>query len=626
MQISDSYDYVLANAALMVLSPSVSPWVASYMISVTSMESPRVLRRIIMSFLNRAPAEYLDLVRSVLDSPCVEAGGENSMTPDSPGTEASSLSAAHLLAMDIFAHWLVLVMLLDGVWWIGDIGQWELSRVVSLIKTQNVLTQETWWPESMYLVKRELKPSVLHGTVQGTVNSTYPHVRQFWGIPFAESPVGNLRWLPPHSLPDNATFNHINATAPPPACPQSTSSSNVFAKYEPEIMIVGGTSEDCLTLSIWAPNTGKDLSDLPVIIWLFGGEWRIGGTDVPAWNPSSWVERSQEHIVVAVQYRVNVFGFPAARALQDQNLGILDQRAGIEWVQKNIAQFGGNPERMILWGESAGAGSADILNFAYPDEPIVQGFAADSGSVFLTLNTRSTDTAGTNFSTVASYFDCSGSAQHELDCLRQVPASEITAYLATSNGSSLTFAPFIDNQVVFGNYTERYLQNRLSNKPVLFGSNLDEGTLWFDASNTAAAQEMTLSYFQCPVPYSVARRQSLGLTTYRYQYRGNFTNISPEGGLGAYHTSELPLIFGTSSIYGPDSHFERAVSAKMQDLWVAFAKDPEDGLVHQGWPKAGSTDGKVMILADSVTNTVSTVMADRVIDDACHGYYSSYYV
>ncbi|KAB8199944.1 hypothetical protein BDV34DRAFT_205760 [Aspergillus parasiticus] len=142
-------------------SPSVSPWVASYMISVTSMESPRVLRRIIMSFLNRAPAEYLDLVRSVLDSPCVEAGGENSMTPDSPGTEASSLNAAHLLAMDIFAHWLVLVMLLDGVWWIGDIGQWELSRVVSLIKTQNVLSQETWWPESMYLVKRELKPSVL---------------------------------------------------------------------------------------------------------------------------------------------------------------------------------------------------------------------------------------------------------------------------------------------------------------------------------------------------------------------------------------------------------------------------------------------------------------------------------
>ncbi|KAE8419501.1 hypothetical protein BDV36DRAFT_251143 [Aspergillus pseudocaelatus] len=146
-------------------SPKVSPWVASYMISVTSMESPRVLRRIIMSFLNKAPAEYLSLVRSVLDSPSVEASAERWMTQDSPGTEVPSLSATHLLAMDIFAHWLVLVMLLDGVWWIGDIGQWELSQIMSLMKTQNLLgwsvdTGETWWPESMYLVKRELTSNV----------------------------------------------------------------------------------------------------------------------------------------------------------------------------------------------------------------------------------------------------------------------------------------------------------------------------------------------------------------------------------------------------------------------------------------------------------------------------------
>ncbi|KAB8229032.1 Zn(II)2Cys6 transcription factor [Aspergillus alliaceus] len=144
----------------------VSPWVARYMVSVTSMESPQILRRIIMSFLNKAPAEYLTLVQSVLDSPSMEARAVNWITRDSPGTtEGPSLNATHLLAMDIFAHWLVLVMLLDGVWWIGGIGQWELRQVVSLIKTQNLLGQsvdagETWWPESMYLVKRELTPKV----------------------------------------------------------------------------------------------------------------------------------------------------------------------------------------------------------------------------------------------------------------------------------------------------------------------------------------------------------------------------------------------------------------------------------------------------------------------------------
>ncbi|KAF7587914.1 hypothetical protein BBP40_006537 [Aspergillus hancockii] len=151
-----------ASAALS--TREVSPWVARYMINVTSMESPQVLRRIVMSFLNKAPAEYLKLVQSVLDSPSA-ARAENWMTRDSPGTGALSLNATHLLAIDIFAHWLVLVMLLDGVWWIGNIGQWELSQVVPLMKSQTPLCQsantgETWWPESMYLVKRELAPNV----------------------------------------------------------------------------------------------------------------------------------------------------------------------------------------------------------------------------------------------------------------------------------------------------------------------------------------------------------------------------------------------------------------------------------------------------------------------------------
>ncbi|KAJ5650415.1 uncharacterized protein N7484_004138 [Penicillium longicatenatum] len=114
-----------------------------------------------MSFLNKAPANFLNLVQSVLDSSSMEAGAENMMTPDSPETENSLLKSMRLLTMDIFAHWLVLVMLLDGVWWIGGIGQWELGRVIALMKPQVSLhqpidTRETWWPESMHCVKLEL--------------------------------------------------------------------------------------------------------------------------------------------------------------------------------------------------------------------------------------------------------------------------------------------------------------------------------------------------------------------------------------------------------------------------------------------------------------------------------------
>ncbi|KAJ5993577.1 C6 transcription factor [Penicillium sp. IBT 35674x] len=143
----------------------VSPWVGEYMASVTSMKSPKALRRTIMSFLNKAPADFLNLVQSMLDSSFAEAGTENMMAPHSPEPEKPLLNSTRLLTMDIFAHWLVLVMLLDGVWWIGGIGQWELGRVIALMKPQASLhqpinTRETWWPESMHCIKLELTPCV----------------------------------------------------------------------------------------------------------------------------------------------------------------------------------------------------------------------------------------------------------------------------------------------------------------------------------------------------------------------------------------------------------------------------------------------------------------------------------
>lgn len=147
-------------------SSKVSPWVGNYMISVTSMKAPIALRRTIMSFLNEAPSEYLGIIQSILDSPIAEASPtEIGTVRDSPNIKTLPLNATQLLAMDIFSHWLVLVMLLDGVWWIGGIGQWELGQVVSLMKTQEVFHQvwddkETWWPESMYMVKLELGSSV----------------------------------------------------------------------------------------------------------------------------------------------------------------------------------------------------------------------------------------------------------------------------------------------------------------------------------------------------------------------------------------------------------------------------------------------------------------------------------
>ncbi|KAK2783164.1 hypothetical protein FQN53_009353 [Emmonsiellopsis sp. PD_33] len=145
----------------------VSPWLRSYLARVTSVTSSNApLRRIIMAFVNQVPLEYLTLVQSILDLIPIEKADTAWEKPD--GESLPPHHPTHLLAMDIFAHWLVLVMLLDGVWWIGGIGEWELGRVVSFMRHQTYLDPLAsrggkWWPESMLKVKMELGGQITAG-------------------------------------------------------------------------------------------------------------------------------------------------------------------------------------------------------------------------------------------------------------------------------------------------------------------------------------------------------------------------------------------------------------------------------------------------------------------------------
>ncbi|KFG81050.1 putative C6 transcription factor [Metarhizium anisopliae] len=131
---------------------SVSPWLTSYLGRVTSSTPCKPLRRSVMAFLNRVPLEYLHLVQSTLDGIPVPGHLNHLNWDDSTPT---TMTSAHRLAMDMFAHWLVLVMLLDGVWWIGGIGEWELGRILSSAQAR-AEPGGRWWPESMYNVKRKL--------------------------------------------------------------------------------------------------------------------------------------------------------------------------------------------------------------------------------------------------------------------------------------------------------------------------------------------------------------------------------------------------------------------------------------------------------------------------------------
>lgn len=254
-----------------------------------------------------------------------------------------------------------------------------------------------------------------------------------------------------------------------------------------------------------------------------------------------------------------------------------------------------------MWGQSAGAESVDYLNFAYPSDPIAYGQICDSGSSMLPIT--SFDYSHSNFSSVAAHFGCTNKAT-EVACLRKVSHQDIEAYLQAYNNAgtspALYFAPIADERVIFANYSARYAAGKVARIPAIFGTNADEGESLIPnpqkpegPPNHAAAVAFTNSGFLCPAVTSTTLRAANGLDTYRYYYTGNFTNVSPRYWLGAYHSSELPHVFGTSNEYrGKDTPLERRVGEAMQDLWVSFAQDPSSA---KGWAEARS--GQALVFA-----------------------------
>jgi acetylcholinesterase len=463
-----------------------------------------------------------------------------------------------------------------------------------------------------------LKVKTDSGVFHGFVDSSTPNVRQFLGIPFARPPVGSRRWLPPSRLQSNLS---INATDIGPGCPQGALSSLAdLSVYSPsagnqtEYFPLHRYSEDCLTLNVWTPR-GANIA-LPVFVWFFGGGFHQGATNSPYYNPQSWVQRTMEHIVVTVNFRSNIFGFPNAAGVTVQNLGLLDQRMALQWVRDNIAKFGGDPSRIIAWGQSAGAVAIDYLNFAYPSDPIFSGMILDSGTAFFPSAAAKTfDAAQRNFTAVAGAFGCDLAAS-QVGCLRNVSWQDIEAVVKAN--PTLTFLPVADNLTVFSNYTERYKMGALSTVPAIIGMTEHEfnegvpvplGRLF----NQTVSDLKSNKTFLCTSALTSQLRQSNSRVTYRYRYDGNFSNISPPAFPGAYHSSELPLLFGTADKYhGASTAYENTVSRKLQDFWLNFAKNTEHGLGKGGWNSYGN--GKAVLIGgtDKLVKKIDVSQLDEV--------------
>ena len=494
------------------------------------------------------------------------------------------------------------------------------------------------------------------GTYTGLIDPKYRNTRQFRAIPFAEPPVLSRRWLPPQKLSSPASEHHY-ATRFPPSCPQFvTAVQSLFNQNLTEgNLIYNGnqngssglvgeaTSEDCLYLAIWTPTAAlTSNASLPVLFFMTGGGFILGGVDIPWQLPTSWVERSQSHIVVTINYRLNIFGFPRARgvAAGEQNLGILDQRIALEWVHDNIAAFGGDPTRIIMWGQSAGSIAADIHTYAFYQDPIAQAFWLQSGTVTRGLPTSPTYS---NFSFVARHFGCDvacggddddGAA--ELDCMRQVPMIQLENFIGqyTDRGESpaLAFGAVADDQIIFSNYTARSEEGKIARVPYIISTTANEYSSlvpWPINNLTAGPYQPAVTALDvnamCTIYNATVYRNRLGTDApvFRLQYAGTYPNLNYYKWLGAYHASDLPIIFGTYHLLdgiANTTSFEVEVSRSLQDHVLAFAKDPFNGPQTLGWNPLVTTNahGGALLRFGAGGQVVQHVDGDE-INGVCKG-------
>jgi acetyl esterase/lipase len=183
-------------------------------------------------------------------------------------------------------------------------------------------------------------------------------------------------------------------------------------------LLVLGSSEDCLSLAIWTPYGVSLDAKRAVALFMIGGGFSTGGVNVRAQLPQQWVNRTGAHIVVTINYRVNIFGFPIAAGDSSPNVGILDQRLPLEWVAENIASFGGDPEAIMMWRRSAGSQLVDYHNYAFWDNPISRASLSQPGTALKSLS--SADCGHTNFTFVAKNLSCDfpSDPAAELECMQ----------------------------------------------------------------------------------------------------------------------------------------------------------------------------------------------------------------
>ena len=450
--------------------------------------------------------------------------------------------------------------------------------------------------------------------INGTfVGKKAENIISYKGIPFVgQQPVGNLRWKAPVDV---------------------TPSDGVYEAYyygKAPVQEVGdpaaeyGTGEDCLYLNVWKADEAA--AKKPVIVWIYGGAFDVGGATDPMYDLTNFLNENPDVIVVTLNYRINVFGFFHLSHLPDgkdypdaQNLGLLDQLMALKWVHENIAAFGGDPDNVTIWGESAGAGSCTLLPLIKGSHQYFKRVIAQSGAP---AQTRSAEQA----------IACTNSLMEKLGCKTVADLLKISA-----EDIMKTWAPILGLYSALGIRTmperdgiylpldpwEAYANGAAKDIEFLQGCDKDEmntfmGALGEEAWNAWAKErtaeklaqltdkEKTLvesylndikgeSYeatsnlysqmmFIAPQIRLSDEQTKAGGKSYTYYYRVE----SSQPYIKAGHASELPVVFAHPEIQEFTGRaYDETFCKTVRKMWVQFAKTGNPSL-----SAAESPDGK----------------------------------
>jgi para-nitrobenzyl esterase len=457
---------------------------------------------------------------------------------------------------------------------------------------------------SAAMVSSSLELHVGSGFIRGFAADN--GVRSFLGVPYAQPPLGALRWQAPVTQPAWDGFRE--ATRWSARCPQAASHGQASAIE----------SEDCLYLNVWAPSTA---SALPVMVWIHGGGNVDGTASDEALNGKLLAARF-DVVVVSLNYRLGVLGFLSHPALAADgggllaNQGLRDQQLALRWVRDNIAVFGGDPDNVTIFGESAGASDVCLHMVAPGSKGLFARALGESGGC--TTRRKPVSDAAAQGVLLAQQLGCGDG--DPLACMRGKSVQEVFA-AADALGAGVSFGPVVDGAVTPDQPRALYDAGALAHVPYLIGSNTDEGTgftldatgISDDAGYLAALRARLLvpeeqvaalypasNFRDHPDPYQAAiarawgdrslvcssldvaqRTAAAGLPVFMYNF--DMPLDGKAGVWGAAHATEIVFVFGTKPDFTPE---ERAVSDRMQRYWTQFAKTGDPNAAElEAWPR-----------------------------------------